>query len=49
VRDLARRRGITVLAISHQPAWLSVADKVVRMRSGEVTEVEPNIARLASD
>lgn len=49
VRDLARRRGITVLAISHQPAWLSVADKVVRMRSGEVTEVEPNIAGLASD
>ncbi len=49
VRDLARRNGITVLAISHQPAWTSVADRIVRMQNGEVTELAANVARFASD
>lgn len=49
VRELAGSTGITVLAISHQPAWTSVADRIVRMQDGEVTELAPNVARLASD
>jgi ATP-binding cassette subfamily C protein len=49
VRELARHRGITVLAISHQPAWTSVADKIIQMEEGEVTELAPNVAKLASD
>ncbi|HKP26001.1 MAG TPA: ATP-binding cassette domain-containing protein, partial [Dongiaceae bacterium] len=49
VRALASRSGITVLAISHQSAWISVADKVVRMKNGDVTESAPNVTRFASD
>jgi ATP-binding cassette subfamily C protein len=49
VRELANRAGITVLAISHQPPWTSVADKIIRMQDGDVTELTPNVARLASD
>jgi ATP-binding cassette subfamily C protein len=49
VRELAGSSGITVLAISHQPAWTSVADRTVRMRDGEVAELMPNPARLAPD
>src|SRR5262245_47690707 len=49
VRALAGTAGITVLAISHQPAWTSVADKILRMQDGGVTELSANIARLASD
>lgn len=48
VRDLASRNGITVLAISHQPAWMSVADKIVRMQDGVVSELVPNVALSAS-
>jgi ATP-binding cassette subfamily C protein len=48
VHDLATRGGLTVLAISHQPAWMAVADKVVRVRDGHVTELAPTVARVAS-
>jgi ATP-binding cassette subfamily C protein len=48
VRELANRSGITVLAISHQPAWMSVADKIVRMQDGTVAELAANVARVAS-
>jgi ATP-binding cassette subfamily C protein len=40
VAELARD-GITVLSISHQPAWIAVADRVVRVQDGHVTEVAP--------
>jgi ATP-binding cassette subfamily C protein len=49
VRELASRSGITVLAISHQPAWISVADKIIQMQDGNVTELIPNVAKVASD
>jgi len=39
VQALARRDGITVLSISHQPAWISAADKVVRVENGRILEV----------
>jgi ATP-binding cassette subfamily C protein len=41
VRELADRDGITVLSISHQPAWMAVADRVIRMQDGRITEVTP--------
>ena len=49
VRELASRSGITVLAISHQPAWISVADKIIQMQDGDITELRPNVAKVASD
>lgn len=39
VRQLAERDRITVLSISHQPAWISVADNVVRVENGRILEV----------
>ena len=48
VRELASRSGITMLAISHRPAWTTVADKIVRMQNEGITEVTPNVARSAS-
>ena len=44
VCDLAARDGITVLSISHQPAWMAVADKVVRVQDGRVLEVASAVA-----
>ncbi len=41
VSELAAKDGITVLSISHQPAWMVVADRVVRVQDGRVTEVAP--------
>jgi ATP-binding cassette subfamily C protein len=34
IRSLCRDRGLTVLAVSHQPAWESVADHVYHLRDG---------------
>jgi ATP-binding cassette, subfamily C, bacterial len=34
IRDLCRSRGLTVLAISHQPGWRRVADRVYRIEPG---------------
>jgi ATP-binding cassette subfamily C protein len=48
VAELAVRDGITVLSISHQPAWMSVADRVVRVQDGRVTEVAPAPAASVS-
>jgi ATP-binding cassette subfamily C protein len=38
VRDLVNQSGITVLSISHQPAWVTIADKVIRVQDGVVVE-----------
>ncbi|MGH6942178.1 ABC transporter ATP-binding protein [Hypericibacter sp.] len=43
VRDLVNQGGITVLSISHQPAWMTVADKVIRVEDGIVTETTPDM------
>jgi ATP-binding cassette subfamily C protein len=37
VRTLSERDGITVLSISHQSAWISVADRIVRVEGGRIT------------
>lgn len=35
IRSLCRDRGLTVLAVSHQPAWESIADHVYHLRDGQ--------------
>ena len=39
VRDLCRTTGVTVLAISHQASWTSVADNVYRVQEGNVIDL----------
>src|SRR3546814_15077545 len=38
VCQLARDTGLTVLAIPHHPAWVDVADRVLRLEAGHVSE-----------
>jgi ATP-binding cassette subfamily C protein len=38
---LARDTGLTILAISHQPAWNRVSEYIVRLDKGRVTEQAP--------
>jgi ATP-binding cassette subfamily C protein len=38
VCQLARETGLTVLAVSHHPAWVDAADRVLRLEHGRVTE-----------
>ena len=40
--DLARGGDITVLIVTHNSAVASIADRVIRMRSGEITGIEEN-------
>jgi ATP-binding cassette subfamily C protein len=37
VRDLCERTGLTVLAVSHQPAWQQAADSVYRISGGRAS------------
>jgi ATP-binding cassette subfamily C protein len=49
VRELSSDSGITVLSISHQPAWMTVADKVIRVQDGIVSEATPaSLTKLAA-
>ncbi|MDB5988574.1 MAG: transporter protein [Nevskia sp.] len=45
VCGLARERGLTVLAISHHQAWMSVADRVLKLKDGHLA-VENSAARV---
>lgn len=38
VCQLARETGLTVLAISHHPAWVEAADRVLRLEGGNIGE-----------
>ena len=38
VRQISRDTGVTVLAITHQPAWVRIADSVIEIQSGRVTQ-----------
>jgi putative ABC transport system ATP-binding protein len=40
--DLNRRMGKTVLLITHNNAIAPIADRVIRLRSGQVVEEHPN-------
>lgn len=39
IHDLTRSEGLTVLAVSHQPAWQQVADIVYALRDGRANRV----------
>jgi len=47
--DLRQQLGTTVLLITHNAAIAHMADRVVRLRSGEVVEVHANPAPLAPE
>lgn len=36
VRRLARERGLTVLSVTHHPAWLSAATRILRLQAGKI-------------
>jgi ATP-binding cassette subfamily C protein len=38
VCELARDHGLTVLSISHHPAWMKAADRVISLKGGQLTE-----------
>ncbi len=40
LRELSRDTGLTILAISHQPAWVAAADEVYRLADRRVVEPE---------
>ncbi|MFJ5487570.1 hypothetical protein ACIKTA_08095 [Hansschlegelia beijingensis] len=40
VIELARSTGLTVLAISHQPAWERASDMVVRLERGRLVAID---------
>ncbi|RKO61438.1 ABC transporter ATP-binding protein [Caldibacillus debilis] len=42
LQDTARKTGMTVVMITHNSALTDMADKVIRMKSGEVTAIERN-------
>jgi ATP-binding cassette subfamily C protein len=39
IQSICRERRLTVLAISHQPAWQRVADRVYRIRAGRAEDL----------
>ena len=47
--DLRHKLGTTVLIITHNSAISRIADRVVRLRSGEVAEVSTNAAPMAPE
>ena len=46
LQDTCRREGVTVLIITHNSALAPMADRVIRFRSGQVTEITRNSAPL---
>ena len=48
VRRLCTDEGLTVLAISHQPAWQRIADRVYTMVDGATVQTHPVVVPLAS-
>ena len=46
LQDTCRREGVTVLIITHNSALAPMADRVIRFRSGRVTEITQNKAPL---
>ncbi len=48
LKDLSRRTGLTVLAITHQPAWVDAADKIYRVSDGKIVETVDEARHLAT-
>lgn len=40
VKEIVRRTGVTVIAISHQPAWAAASDLVVHLARGQIVKVD---------
>ena len=47
VEAISRASGLTVLAISHQPNWQHLADRIIILRDGMATETTPEFAMRA--
>ena len=48
VQRLCMEKRLTVLAISHQPAWQRIADRVYTMIDGRAVQTHPPLVSLAS-
>jgi ATP-binding cassette subfamily C protein len=48
LKELSRRTGLTILAITHQPAWVEAADRLYRIGDGRVVEPTPRNAAMAA-
>jgi ATP-binding cassette subfamily C protein len=48
LRSLSGKHRLTILAISHQPAWVEAADRVFRLDRHQVSPAEPPQARAAA-
>lgn len=48
LKDLSRRTRLTILAISHQPAWVEAADRVYRLEGRQIRAEARSSAAIAS-
>ncbi len=48
LRELSERSGLTLLAISHQPAWVDMADRVYQIQDERVVEMPRAAIRVAA-
>ncbi len=48
LKELSERTGLTILAISHQPAWVEAADRVYHLARSQVSETFPAPPRIAA-
>ena len=47
LRDLAKRRGVPILMVTHDPRILDIADRVVAMEDGRITSADDTAATAA--
>jgi ATP-binding cassette subfamily C protein len=48
LKDLVAHSGLTIVAISHQPAWVEAADRVYHLEHNQVNEVPAEAPRVAA-
>ncbi|WP_411887882.1 ABC transporter ATP-binding protein [Hydrocarboniphaga effusa] len=44
VLRLVREQGLTVISVTHHPAWLGVSDQVIRLSGGRLQAAQPAVA-----
>lgn len=49
MREVNRRRGVTVVAVTHNASIGLMADRIIRLRSGEVISIEENASPIEPD
>lgn len=49
MREVNRRRGVTVVAVTHNASIGLMADRIIRLRSGEITAIEENASPIEPD